>query len=270
LNVLDDMKDPHEAGCFLGVPAHYPWALKPNLKPLDSLLTKVHTEMTAWGQVYLADADQPVLNARVAIRNIRTWILIDEEWLEMQGALPINGAYFVSDFRVNGPGGTAGELHKQELDDGAVSVRPIASNNFHFWPANRATFDPAKVSAILTAAEFRLVRDRKLSAADHDGNGVDDLEQAKFQANIGGDLWLPGKSWKWMPGDDGCVFKGVKIAKRQNGCAGNIGMGQGTARYVTAEWTPRYGFYAFKGKAEDVLASVPPPLDGYTARTRKP
>jgi hypothetical protein len=269
-DIIDDLNEPHEGGTFVGVPEDYSWSSSPNTKDLNDLLTPVHTRITAWGQVYIANAEQPVLNARVAIKDISLWILKEGKWQVVQNSGAINGAYFVSDFGVNGDGGLSNpSANKQYPSDAGISVRPIVTNNFHFWPETRGTIEPSAIEAILVAASFKLVRDEDIDQTDLDNNGVDDLQQAKFQANIGADLWLPDKGWKWIPDKDTCLFEGYPIAKRQNGCAGNIGMGQGTARFVTTEWTARFAMYAMGNTHLSILNNYPPPIEGFDCGNRK-
>lgn len=269
-DVINDLNAPHEGGTFVGVPEDHSWSTRPNIKDLNDLLTPVHTEITAWGQVYIANSEQPVLNARVAIKNIRLWILKEGIWSVVQDSQAINGAYYVSDFAVDGDGGlTDPYANKQYPKDAGISVRPIATNNFHFWPEARGKIVPEGVEAILVTASFKLIRDRDLTQADYDNNGMDDLQQASFQANVGADLWLPQKSWKWMPEQDTCLFEGYPISKRQNGCAGNIGMGQGTARYVTTEWSARFALYARGGEHLSILQNNTPPIKGLFCGNRR-
>lgn len=175
--IINDMKLSHE-GFPHGVPKSWDWAKKPRLNMGNS--PKNFTALLAWGQLYTESNGNPALNARVQLKNLKTYILSKKTntWKLVQDTPHLEGAAFYESFTNND--NKPAEIRDEE--DGSISVTAGDGYNFHFWADERLDIDTADIGGIFTTAQARLIID--------DMNKPDDRLIARFVLSIGADYYL--------------------------------------------------------------------------------
>lgn len=224
--ILDDMTLAPDAAPD-GVPQSYDWAdgaaHTHHLEDVPfSVLSRFHA-MTAWGQVYPARGGNPATNLRVQVRNMRAFILRrhDMRWVQVQSApRPIGALYAENMNGWNRPADMRPE------PDGGMSARIEPGLVFHFFPAQRAPFDPSDVVGVWTSYEARLIPDNP--------GGPDTRARARLIANSGADVW-PGLS-----GDSTVIAPEI---------------GTGRFRWLTGFWQ----VFSMTSLTEKQLRDHPPP-----------
>jgi hypothetical protein len=227
--VVSDMQGSHE-GTLSGVPLSVGWAEKPRVG-MGNEMPDGWSAMTAWGQIY-RDADgNPSVNSRVAIRNIRSFVLrvSDGQWHELQRSTGVDGAAYVEDF--SGDQNIPPDARTEP--DGSTAVKLTEGYNYHFWPAwpsGRVTLDGSDIAGLYVAFDARLVVD--------DPDGPDDRAVARILGGVGGDFWesLSAKWDNWTTNGDFVI---------------------GKMKYVEAVWKT-FNAHTLK---EDQIRANPPPLE---------
>lgn len=198
-----DMKKPHE-GVPYGVPASYNWRSKPVVYELDPAVRNFRS-ITGWGQIFRVDGTAPV-SLRVAIRNLRTYVLTDSGELELvQSENAFDGAQFDTTYKDNRH--TQATLGRDAQGNLIVTTNPHAA--FHFWPtAPRPAIDPRTVRGVIVTLEARLDPEAGRSGADL---------RKRVVLSVGADYWL-AKDSDW------------------DRYRTNQGIGVGRFEYIGSQW----------------------------------
>ena len=223
--IIYDMTPPHE-GMPHGVPTSYNWASKPRVGWGNN--PQGFKAMTAWGQLYEAATGNPATNSRVQIRNIKAYMLSqqDGKWYLLQSSMSVQGAAYREDFA----GNVSRAANIRYEPDGSVSVKAGQGYNFHFWSPGRASINPNDVGGIFTTVQARLVIDNPQRA--------DDRTKARYVLSMGGDYWL-------------------NLTANWNNWKTNGDIGIGKFKYVTAKWRA----FNMTTLSSAQIRQNPPPLE---------
>jgi len=175
--IVADMTLPHE-GAPHGVPTSYDWAIGPRIG-YGNKAGAFHA-LIAWGQLYEDAAGNPAANTRVAIKDIRAYVLSRKTggWRLVSSTTAVEGGAYREDFAgdVNRPADVRNET------DGSISVTAGGGYNYHFWPTSgRVSIDPDDVGGVFTTVQARLVVAEPARA--------DDRAQARYLLCMGADYW---------------------------------------------------------------------------------
>ena len=178
--IINDMKliadsKPH------GVPDDFDWVQGSSVHHLEEvdpkILNKYHA-MTAWGQAYFSRESNYVENIRVQIKDIKAYVLkkSDMKWHRIQFYPNVIGSAYPEDFQ-----GSSESIDLRNEPSGGISAKLQEGRNFHFFPSQRAAFDPNDDIAVFTTFQGRLILDNS--------NLEDNRDKAKILANAGADPW---------------------------------------------------------------------------------
>jgi hypothetical protein len=223
--VIADMTLPHE-GHPHGVPASYDWANGPRVGLGNS--PGAFRALIAWGQLYEDAAGNPATNTRVAVRDLRAYVLsrATGTWRLVQSSTAVEGSAYREDFvdDVN----RSADIRPEP--DGGISVTAGGGFNFHFWPTTgRVAIAPDDVGGVFTTVQARLVVG--------DPTRGDDRAKARYLLDVGADYW-----------------KDLTADWDHFATNGDVGIGR--FKYVRADWQS----FNMTSLDADTLRRNPPPL----------
>jgi hypothetical protein len=224
--IAADMQGKNE-GLPHGVPMSYQWATGPVV--IMGNQSTGWGAITAWGAVYTAAEGNPASNTRVNIGGMETLFLQkgSGKWVVLQKGGPIIGAHYREDF--SGNSNKPADIRHEP--DGTISVTAGGGFNFHFYPADRASFDCNDIGGIVVIVRARLIVG--------DPKKPDDRSKARYLCTGGADYY-PAVTGGWPGKAD---F--------------NPGVAVGKLKYVRTEWRS----FAMTTLAKQQLESNPPPVD---------
>ncbi|MDO4637017.1 MAG: GDSL-type esterase/lipase family protein [Lautropia sp.] len=137
----------------------------------------------AYGQVFAATGNTAT-NTRVQLRNLETYVRSAGKWTRVQFSHQVNGAFYAPGYAGDAQPCELGSCLRPE-SSGGVSVRMVNGKFFRFWPEaafTQSLIQPAKVEAVFTTAQARLVQDN--------ATATDDRASAKYLVNTAA-AWAP-------------------------------------------------------------------------------
>lgn len=189
--------------------------------------------MIGWGCVYRDTTDSQDTNTRVAIRELRAWLL-DKSGKWTLVSSPANSRIFGDQYPENFHGSNAGNATRLEAD-GSLSQKLAHGFAWHFFSDARVPVDPANVAGVLTYFSARLVVDDPAQA--------DDRATAKYLFASGGDWWR--------------TLTAAHIAYNKDPALTNTAeIGWSKLKRVTNDWQT----VRFTNIPAATLAKYPPPL----------
>lgn len=131
-----------------------------------------------FGQVFTATTNSAA-NTRVHLRNFETFVRSGGKWHRVQFSGKLKGATYASAYAGAAQPCSLDNGCLRAEDDGGVSFKPVAGRFLRFWPEaafTQSLVDPAKVEAVFSTVQSRLVRD---------SGAADDRASAKYLVNVG-------------------------------------------------------------------------------------
>jgi hypothetical protein len=190
-----DMTRPHEVRPN-GVPHWWSWAQRPFVRP--GAVPAGFSGFTGWGQVYRCAGAPHDPDDIIELRDMQTWMRDANGWRRVQFASYLSGSAFREDFS-----GSAVAANVVSRGTAGTKVRMREGYNFHFWPAPRAAFDPARVASIVVMVRARLI-------------GVGARANC-VGVSVGGDYWRSVSVSTVGPGNVNVTGAGVGRMKRVQG-----------------------------------------------------
>lgn len=192
------------------------WKEKPRIgKPRPATWKSVGQ----WATFYLQDGCKYVKNTGIEIKNMKLYGYSPskKEWVLLAHSLPRGNFYdesFTNDYNKDFP------LNRRFDEENKSTIIHLdeTTKGFNYHPFSEQLdleeLDMTDVSYVISTAEVRLVK--------WDESGVDDLDEARYVGNIGGDWWIK-RGAVWQP-DWGANF--------------DIAIGQ--YQTITREWKSLY------------------------------
>jgi hypothetical protein len=185
--VLEDMAMPHDELPH-GVPSNYSWYYKPRVAAGND--PKGFDFFTAWGMLYRSEMNKSSTNARVQIKNIKSYLfdLKFNRWISVQNDVRMYGASFREDFKDN-----FSKPADFDVNQNSISIRPENGFNIHFWKRSRENISIYDVGGFFLYTKVRLV-----------GGSINDASD-RYILSVGADYWKKRHSfWKqdWSENKD--------------------------------------------------------------------
>ena len=212
-------KDSMSATAHEGIPNGAPtdWKYKPRIENQNR--PNNWNAVGQWGQVYLEEGFSYPENTAIEIANFKMYGYSEQlkEWKLINHSIP-GDVFYVEDFNGDTNKAFPNKIKKDYENKSLIVKLDKDTKGFNLHPFSQQIDTKSvglpDVKYVISQMDVRLVK--------WDENGIDDMDKARYVANVGGDWWRNvGDVWKpdWST---------------------NVGIAQGQFRTISKEWKSCY------------------------------